>query len=151
MILLDADTLLLDIRYPRDVRFATNTKLLKTLQERGLERGTTVYALLEVIGISSFNLPTEQIQKLYALLPRRYGLEVVPSLSLGHNMPTFSLAAILGQLEHKMALGDAFQALYIRQFSPRATSLLSWDARHFQQKVAIPTLTPEEWLAQNIA
>jgi len=40
MILLDADILLLDIRYPRDVRFSLNERLLKTLQERELERGT---------------------------------------------------------------------------------------------------------------
>jgi hypothetical protein len=38
MILLDADVLLLDIRYPRDVRFATNERLLRTLQERTLEQ-----------------------------------------------------------------------------------------------------------------
>jgi len=61
MILLDADILLLDIRYPRDVRFATNTRLLKALSEGGLTRGITLYALLEVIGILSFNLSTEQL------------------------------------------------------------------------------------------
>jgi hypothetical protein len=70
MILLDADLLLLDIRYPRDVRFSLNERLLKTLQERGLERGITLYALLEVIGILSFNLPTDQIRQLYTVLPK---------------------------------------------------------------------------------
>ena len=77
MILLDADILLLDIRYPRDSRFDTNAQLLKALQERALERGITLYALLEVVGVLSFNLPTDQIQRFYTLLLGRYGLHVV--------------------------------------------------------------------------
>lgn len=152
MILLDADILLLDIRYPRDVRFSINGQLLKTLQERGLDRGVTLYALLEVIGILSFNLSTEQIQKLYSLIPGRYGLQVIPTLAdVGQNAPTFSLADILAQLEQKMALGDAFQALYIQRYAHQASCLLSWNARHFQKKLPVAALTPEEWLARNDA
>jgi hypothetical protein len=151
MILLDADLLLLDIRYPRDVRFSLNEQLLKTLQERGLERGMTLYALLEVIGVLSFNLPTDQIQQLYTVLPRRYGLQVTPALTVGQETPGFPLSALLSQIEKKMALGDVFQALYIQHFAPQATCLLSWNARHFQQKLSVPTLTPEEWLATNVS
>ncbi|MGH7965050.1 MAG: hypothetical protein ACRERD_25105 [Candidatus Binatia bacterium] len=149
MIFLDADILLLAIRYPRDARFGTNERLLKTLQERGLARGITLYALLEVVGILSFNLPTDQIGQLSALLPRRYGLQVVPAQEADQDIPTFARSAILAQIEKKMALGDALQALYIQRFAPQATSLLSWNARHFHQKLSVPTFTPEEWLVQN--
>jgi hypothetical protein len=149
MILLDADILLLDIRYPRDARFGTNEQLLKTLQERGLARGITLYALLEVVGILSFNLSTDQIRRFYALLPRQYSLQVVPALEVSQEMPTFVLSTILAQMEKKMAVGDAFQALYLQRFAPQATCLLSWNARHFYQKLSVPALTPEEWLAQN--
>ena len=149
MILLDADILLLDIRYPRDARFGTNERLLKTLQERGLARGITLYALLEVVGILSFNLSTDQIRQLYTLLPGRYSLQVVPTLGVSQEVPAFALSAILAQIEKKMAVGDAFQALYIQRFAPQATCLLSWNARHFYHKLSVPALTPEEWLAQN--
>jgi hypothetical protein len=149
MIVLDADILVLDIRYPRDPRFLTNERLLKTLQERGLARGITLYALLEVVGILSFNLPTDQIVRLYALLPSRYGLQVVPARGASPETPAFALSAILAQMEKKMALGDAFQALYVQQFASQAICLLSWNARHFHQKLSVPALTPEEWLAQN--
>lgn len=71
MILLDADILVLDIRYPRDARFAVNEQLLTMLQNHDISRGITLYALLEVIGILSFNLPTDQVQKLFSLLPMR--------------------------------------------------------------------------------
>ena len=149
MILLDADILLLDIRYPRDTHFAVNERLLKTLQERGLERGITLYALLEVVGVLSFNLPAEQIQRFYTLLPGRYGLQVVPALTVGQEMPTFTPSTILTFIEKKMALGDALQALYLQRFALHATCFLSWNARHFQQKLSVLALTPEEWLTQN--
>jgi hypothetical protein len=148
MILLDADILLLDIRYPRDVRFSLNERLLKTSQERELERGITLYALLEVVGILSFNLPTDQV-RLYTVLPQRYGLQVVPALDVNQETPGFPLSSILTQVEQKMALGDAFQALYIQRFAADASCLLSWNARHFQQKLSVPILTPEQWLAEN--
>lgn len=149
MILLDADILLLDIRYPRDAHFGVNERLLKTLQERELKRGITLYTLLEVVGVLSFNLPAEQIQRFYTLLPGRYGSQVVPALAINQEVPTFTPSAILAFIEKKMALGDALQALYLQRFAPHATCLLSWNARHFQQKLSVPALTPEEWLTQN--
>jgi hypothetical protein len=33
---------------------------------------------------------------------------------------------------------------YIQRFAPQATCLLSWDARHFHQKLSVPALTLEE-------
>lgn len=41
MILLDADILVLDIRYPRDARFAVNERFLTTLQDHEISRGIT--------------------------------------------------------------------------------------------------------------
>ena len=106
--------------------------------------------LLEVVGVLSFNLPTEQIQRFYTLLPGRYGLQVVPALTTNQEIPTFTPSAILSFFEKKMALGDTLQALYLQRFAPHATCLLSWNARHFRQKLAVPALTPEERLAQNL-
>lgn len=97
----------------------------------------------------SFNLSTDQLRQLSALLPGRYGLHVVPHFEGQQSLPTFLLSTVLAQVEQKMAIGDAMQALYIDRFSPHARSLLSWNARHFQQKLAIPVLAPEEWLTQH--
>ena len=56
MILLDADVLLLDIRYPGDARFAPNRTALDRFRNEGWRVGVTVQALLEVVGILSFNV-----------------------------------------------------------------------------------------------
>ena len=47
-----------------------------------------------------------------------------------------------------MALGDAFQALYLQQYASQTTAFLSWNARHFRQKLSLSVLTPEEWLSE---
>jgi len=86
---------------------------------------------------------------MYALLPGRYGLQVVPHWEVHQNAPTFLLSAILTQIEKKMAVGDVFQALYIEHFAPQASCLLSWNARHFHQKLSIPALTLKDWLVQH--
>ena len=103
-----------------------------------------------MIGVLSFNLPADQIRPLYTILPGRYGLQLIPALTIDQTTPTFLLSEVLAQMVRKMALGDTFQSLYIEHFAPQATCLLSWNARHFQQKVSVPVLTPEEWLTQNI-
>ncbi len=35
-----------------------------------------------------------------------------------------------------------------KQFAADAVCLLTWNARHFQGKVVVPVLTPEDWLRQ---
>jgi hypothetical protein len=47
----------------------------------------------------------------------------------------------------KMSLGDAVQAVQIADFKPDADLLLTWNAKHFLGKVAIPVMTPGDWLA----
>jgi hypothetical protein len=55
----------------------------------------STYALLEGIGVLSFNLPTDRVQKLFTLLPKRYGLQVAPLLDTSQAVSPFSLSAIL--------------------------------------------------------
>jgi hypothetical protein len=47
-----------------------------------------------------------------------------------------------------MALGDAVQAVQIDRYARHASRLLTWNARHFIGKLAIPVQTPQDWIAQ---
>ena len=47
-----------------------------------------------------------------------------------------------------MSLGDAVQAVQTAHFVPSADCLLTWNARHFTGKIAVPVMTPQEWLQQ---
>jgi len=68
-------------------------------------------------------------------------------------MPSPPLAPGDGPIDfdhlQRMALGDAVNAVQIGQFVAHAECLLTWNAKHYQGKLAIPALTPEEWWQQN--
>jgi hypothetical protein len=58
---------------------------------------------------------------------------------------------LITQMTSQMALGDAVQAVQIARYASDAECLLTWNARHFQGKTAVPVLTPEDWLRQQSA
>ena len=77
MICIDSDVFLIDLRYPADRRAATTRLFLKTMAGSGAA-ATTVFNLLEVTGVLSFNLSDQQVVDFYAHFPRRYNLRVLP-------------------------------------------------------------------------
>jgi predicted nucleic acid-binding protein len=77
MIFVDSDVFLIDLRYRRDRRFPENREFLERLRETG--RGvTTIFNLLEICGVLSFNLNRQQLWELFHYFPRRYGMRVLP-------------------------------------------------------------------------
>ena len=147
MILLDADVLLIDIRYPTDTRFAVNRRTLERLRDDGRASGITSQALLEVVGVLSFNVSESRISQLAALLPVQYGLLVIPDPGGHSEYAGCSVSEVVERMRRRMALGDAVQIAQMEKYAPTAECLLSWNARHFIGKSVVPTLTPEEWLA----
>jgi hypothetical protein len=82
-------------------------------------------------------------------LPRRYGLQVLPDVQLVPEYAGCTVADVLAAIANRMALGDAINAVQIAKFVAAASSLLTWNAKHYQGKLAIPALTPAEWLQTN--
>jgi predicted nucleic acid-binding protein len=87
MIFIDSDVFLIDLRYRRDQQFPENREFLERLRETG--RGvTTIFNLLEICGVLSFNLKLpsqqayrpirQQLWELFHYFPRRYGMRVLP-------------------------------------------------------------------------
>jgi len=149
VILLDANILVVDLGFPGDVNFTKNRLFLDTIASQKLRRGILTQGLLEVVGRRSHNTSQGTVAKLPMVLARKYGLEIVPDPS---NVPEYAgcrYDEILTQMVMKMSLGDAVMAVQIGKFAPTATVTVTWDAAHFVGKVAIPVLTPAEWLARN--
>jgi hypothetical protein len=147
-VLLDSDVILIDNRYPRDPKYTRNQELLNRLKHDGHEVAITVQALLEVVGILSFITPVSRIPGLPNVLTHHYGLKVIPDRNAYLNYAEIAIADVLSQIATQMSLPDAVQAVQIRMFAPHADALLTWNAKHFKGKIAIPVLTPEEWLQQ---
>ena len=146
MMLLDADVLLLDLSYPTDAKFPTNRTALERISAEGLTAGVTSQALLETIGILSFNLSPQRLPRLAAQLCLQYRLCVVPDLNTHPTYADCTTQQLIAQMSRRMALGDAVQ---IASHAPGADCLMTWNARHFVGKLVIPALTPEEWLNQH--
>ena len=101
-----------------------------------------------MVGILSYMTSASTISGLPDVITRKYGLKVIPDPLIVPNYAAMTVADIITQMATQMALGDAVQAVQIRLFAPHAEALLTWNAKHFQGKIVVPVLTPEEWLQQ---
>jgi len=150
MILLDADLLIVDLRYPADARYLMNSQVLDALRLGAEPLAITSQTLLEVIGVLSFNSTQSWTAALPARIPVWYAVEVVPDPQVHPIFAGCAASDLVGIMVTRCSLGDAIALEQIRQFAPRATLFLSWNARHFRGKLPIPVLTPAEWWQQRL-
>lgn len=144
MIFIDSDVFLIDLRYRTDARFKKNSVFLKEVHASG-KGVTTIYNLLEVCGILSFNLNVQQLREFYYYFPYRYNVEILPGASERINLPTLSVSQIFEMITRKSALGDAMiMALLMEDYAREIVSLVSWNVAHFAGRIPIPAYTPEE-------
>jgi hypothetical protein len=146
--LIDTDVLVIDHRYQRDPKHSRNRQAIDQLHQDGHEVGITCHALLEAVGIVSFSTPVADIPGLPSFFVNRYRLKVFPDPVVFQSYAQIITDDVVTQMATQMSLGDAVQAVQIRMFAPYADALLTWNAKHFKGKIAIPVLTPEEWLQQ---
>lgn len=149
MILLDSDVLMIDLRYLRDARYAGNRRFLDHARAKRLPLGITSHTLLEIVGLSSFNISAADIPTLAALIPARYAIQVIPDPARFPDYAQCQVPDVLNQMALRMALGDAVNAVQINKFATYADCLLTWNAKHYHGKLPIPVLTPEQWWQQN--
>jgi len=145
---IDSDVFLIDLRYPRDARYAANADFLRL---HGEPRGTTIFNLLEVCGVLSFNLSDRALLTLHEELDRRYSLTIlgppVEQVS-ARDFLTQLTDGVMRKIRTKMSSGDA-QVLWTAEAHAEVTSFVSWNAAHFRGKTRLTCLTPAEWLAQH--
>jgi predicted nucleic acid-binding protein len=145
VIFLDSNLFVIDLRYPGDIHHRVNRRALRRLEQHGTGV-TSVLNVLEVCGILSFNLSPASLNELYVHFARRYRLTLVPGGGDGTRLPAPTAREVLTKMERRMALKDAEIALIVEQHASGIEAFLSWNAKHFAGKLAVPVLTPREWL-----
>ncbi len=148
MILLDSDVVLIDQRYRNDSRYAINRQAIDCAGTNSISLGVTAQALLEVIGILSFNVSPAAVPALPTDLISLYGLTVLPDFHAHPDYAGCTVQELMTQMTTQMALGDAVQAVQVARYAGACDCLLTWNARHFHGKLVIPVHSPEEWLRQ---
>ena len=141
MILVDADVFVIGLRYHRDPLRRINRRFLDRLAMDG-SGATTVFNLLEVAGILSFNLNEEQLLNLLFLFPGKYGIAILPPLDLESILPQIPQ----GALARRIAFGDALVIEAAERYALKASCFVTWDSEHFAGRTALPAMTPKSAL-----
>ena len=150
MIVLDADLLVIDLRYPSDARYAMNRQVLDALHLGNERVAITCHTLLEVVGVVSFSASASVVATLPMKIPAWYAVEVLPDPQVNPVYADCGVADLINRMTHRCSLGDGVTMEQIERFIPHASFLLSWNARHFQGRLAVPAITPEEWWQKHV-
>lgn len=142
---IDTSVFVIDLRYKRDKNFAVNRSFLDRIaaERRG---ATTIFNLLEVCGILSFNLNETQLKELVHYFPQHYRLEVFPHSTFESPLPALKTGDLFEIISKRTGLGDALILGAIEKHIPGAARFVSWNAHHFDGRLSIPALTPREFL-----
>jgi hypothetical protein len=148
-IIVDADVIVIDRVYKQDWRFDVNRRFLDVIQRKEILAGIPTQALFEIVGKLSFHTPPQDIPTLHEIILIKYGLFPVPSIRLDREYSQVELSEILSVMSRKVAFGDAVLIAQIQTFVPRASAFITWNSKHFVNKMNVPALTPAEWLANH--
>lgn len=145
LVAVDSDVFVRDLRYLRDKDYSVNKRFLEAIRiaENGV---TTLYNLLEVCGILSFNLNPQQLKELYFYFPQRYAVRVIPGPTLRGTLPELDSAGTFQHILSRMSFGDALITSAVRRYIPEAKLFVSWNARHFKIP-GLQAVTPRQYLA----
>ncbi|MFQ5980973.1 MAG: hypothetical protein ACE5OZ_22770 [Candidatus Heimdallarchaeota archaeon] len=145
MIFIDTDVFILDRFFPRDVRHQMNAQFLaKTSSEK---RATTIYNLLEFLGLASFNLSEIELSKLFVGFSTLYSVNVTyPSVAVmsPQHFLEHQIEQVLAKIRLKMNFSDALILLNVEEGDP--TVFVTWNKNHFTGRTTTPVQTPTEFL-----
>lgn len=145
LIVIDTPVFVIDLRYPRDRHFASNRSFLNKIAKEG-RAATTIFNLLEVCGIMSFNLNEKQLKELFHYFPQHYNVEVLPHCTLENPLPFLKTEDVLSAIAKKASFGDALIVSTVEKHLPGTGHFVSWNAQHFRGRISVPPLTPREFL-----
>ena len=151
MVFLDSNLFIIDRFFPRDVHFQTNRAFLDTLPT--LEVGVSIFTLMELCGIASFNLTPKDLQLWLHDFPSIYPVHILDPWGIGavasQAWVDQFLEELTGKIARKMSFGDA---VLLREAERYATAaLVTWNTKDFARRTVIPVLTPAAYLQRHSA
>lgn len=146
MVLLDSNLFVIDRFFPRDSNFQTNRTFLDTLVT--LEAGISIFTLMELCGIASYNLTPKDLRLWLYDFPSIYLVQILDPWGVGAvaSQAWFSqfLEQLTGKIARKMSFGDALLLREAEQYAVEA--IVTWNTKDFTRRTTIPILTPAAYL-----
>lgn len=146
MVFLDSNVFLLDRFFPGDNNYAVNKQFLESINQAGIGAALPFFTLLEICGVASFNLSTEEQEKWLYSFPEVYPVEILdpfepPGEATGS---TGYFSGLTGYIAKRMTVGDA---IFLREAEMYgAAVIVTWNKKHFSGRTAIAIYTPEEYV-----
>lgn len=145
MILLDSNIFIIDRFFKRDVHYAVNRQLVEALPT--LDAAISLYGLLEICGLASFNLSKQELAQWFYHFDQSYAVSVLYPPDLERSAEQY-FVELLDEMYQHFAQGMTFIDAVILSTAEayQVSHLITWNVKHFAGRTAIPVLTPEAFL-----
>jgi hypothetical protein len=139
---IDTDIFVRNLRYRNDKNIKDNDLFLSLVKTKRIIGFTSIYNLLELCGILSFNLSSESLLHLYLGFKKRYRLKQILFGNSSEENLIIDINTILGHLVKKMSFGDAMISACVEYHEDLVEAFVSWNAIHFENRLNIDVYTP---------
>ncbi|MDZ7261165.1 MAG: PIN domain-containing protein [candidate division KSB1 bacterium] len=145
LLLLDANIFIIDRFFPQDPNYDENKTFIRNLERQ--EGYLSIFTLLELCGIASFNLSKRELSRWLYQFSEIYPIKILePEIDEyipGRTLYERFLEAIHTEIESKMTLGDALIMKEAKEHNIQ--TLVTWNKRHFIHQTGLTVLTPVEF------
>lgn len=138
MIALDTDILAIHHIFTWDPRHSVNERFYERIRGNA---ATSIHNLLELLGLFSLAGLSSRVD--YVLEKYLKGREIVVLFPSYHEDWSDYVSGISAYIKRGLSYGDALIAEAIEQ--SEAEALITWNKRHFEGKLKVSVLTPEEY------
>ena len=149
MVLLDSNLFVIDRFFPNDVHYQPNQTFLQSLST--LEPGLSVFTLLELCGIASFNLTEKELRTWLSDFPSIYPVRILDPWGIGSGASLawfrIFLEELSGNIVRKMTFGDTVLLREAERYAVAA--IITWNTKDFSRRTHIPVLTPASYLQRH--
>ncbi len=146
MILLDSNIFIIDRFFKRDVHYDANRHLVEQLPT--LDAGISIYSLLEICGLASFNLSEAELACWFYHFDQLYEVRVIFPRDLERTAEQYFddlLDEMYRLFVRKMTFVDAAILSIAEEYA--VSHLVTWNKKHFEGRTSIAVMTPEDFLA----
>ena len=149
MVIIDTDILVIEFRCQRDKKYPINKQFLSSIRTTG--GAVTVYALMEFLGIISFNVSPSELTKWRGWLRDAYNLVIIWPEVQGLDADSFLHSLIYEHPFERMRrkpipFVDAL-IIDLAEQVEETEALVTWNTKHFEGNTSLTIKTPKEYLA----
>ena len=139
---IDTDVFVRNLRYRNDKHTIENDRFLDLVQKKEIVGFTSIYNLLELCGILSFNLSAESLLHLYGGFQKRFQLRQILFGTFSDENLILNINTLFAQILKKMSFGDALIAACVEYHEDLIEGFVSWDVKHYTNKLNLDVFTP---------